>query len=335
MSATGKPLAATCSRMSALMPPPGVEMMIAPALGPDPACVRMSPITSSTRSASRTLERPTPSSDEQGPLAGQAVAGGAARRSAAGTRRVEYGAPGAGGVGCRCEAASGAVASPAMPFDPSPSSCGLTTLADVVRPHEQTREEGRTDRGAGASRHDDRAPSERSLVQAAVGLGRLVEREHLGLHVHEAAARQLEDLEQLGTRPPVRRTHRRVVRSGEHAARQRARADSDEHLIALDRDHRVPGVERRLVGHEVEHGRCPLAAREFLAPGQRIRRRMEDMVRTDLGRELQLVDAHVERDDRRGRERRRIWMATCPSPPAPMTTAVEPGTRLPPAILIA
>ena len=62
MSATGKPLAATCSRMSALMPPPGVEMMIAPALGPDPACVRMSPSTSSTRSASRTLERPTPSS---------------------------------------------------------------------------------------------------------------------------------------------------------------------------------------------------------------------------------------------------------------------------------
>ena len=37
MSATGKPRAATCSRMSALMPPPGVEMMIAPALGPEPS----------------------------------------------------------------------------------------------------------------------------------------------------------------------------------------------------------------------------------------------------------------------------------------------------------
>jgi len=34
---------------------------LAPALGPEPVPVRMRPITSSTRSASRTLERPTPS----------------------------------------------------------------------------------------------------------------------------------------------------------------------------------------------------------------------------------------------------------------------------------
>ena len=46
---------ATCRRR-------GVAMMIAPALGPEPVPVRMRPSTSSTRSASRTLERPTPSS---------------------------------------------------------------------------------------------------------------------------------------------------------------------------------------------------------------------------------------------------------------------------------
>ncbi len=43
------------------MPPCGVAMMIAPEVGPEPVPVRMSPMTSSTRSASRTLERPTPS----------------------------------------------------------------------------------------------------------------------------------------------------------------------------------------------------------------------------------------------------------------------------------
>ena len=56
----GNRCAATCSRRSADMPPRGVAMMIAPAVGPEPVPVRMRPITSSTRSASRTLERPTP-----------------------------------------------------------------------------------------------------------------------------------------------------------------------------------------------------------------------------------------------------------------------------------
>ena len=60
-SSSGKPCAATCSRSSADMPPRGVAMMIAPEVGPDPVPVRTSPSTSRTRSASRTLERPTPS----------------------------------------------------------------------------------------------------------------------------------------------------------------------------------------------------------------------------------------------------------------------------------
>ncbi len=57
----GKRLAATCSRSTADIAPRGAATMIAPALGPLPVAVRMSPRTSRTRRASRTLDRPTPS----------------------------------------------------------------------------------------------------------------------------------------------------------------------------------------------------------------------------------------------------------------------------------
>ena len=61
-SVTGKPWAATWSRISTDMPSLGAAVITAPEVGPDPVWVRSRPSTSSTRTASRTLDRPTPSS---------------------------------------------------------------------------------------------------------------------------------------------------------------------------------------------------------------------------------------------------------------------------------
>ncbi len=140
MSATGKPRAATCRRMSALMPPPGVAMMMAPAVGPDPACVRTRPSTSSTRSASRTLERPTPSSAERARSPGrwsptERDPSSSCRSTCSSTSCHARGVSGATvAVGAR-DASGAWDAAVAMSILPRPLRCGLTTLAHVVRPH--------------------------------------------------------------------------------------------------------------------------------------------------------------------------------------------------------
>ncbi len=103
------------------MPPRGVAMMIAPDVGPDPVPVRTSPITSSTRSASRTLDRPTPSRAGELALGRKPIAGREAAVEEVGLDVLEHDLPRAR-TGCgRGSRVHGRV-------DAS-SSCGLTTVA--------------------------------------------------------------------------------------------------------------------------------------------------------------------------------------------------------------
>ena len=101
------------------MPPRGVAMMIAPDVGPEPVPVRISPITSSTRSASRTLERPTPSVAASSRSGGRRSPGARRPSSRSDSMLLEHDLPRAAPV-------------PSVVVAAMRLLCGLTTIAHVV-----------------------------------------------------------------------------------------------------------------------------------------------------------------------------------------------------------
>ena len=144
--------------------------MIAPALGPDPVWVRMRPSTSSTRSASRTLERPTPSSAESARSPGRRSPG-ASSPSSRRDSTCSSTACQARGVSDATDAMGACVAWSAMSDAAqrasrrlpcrallSPPRCGLTTVAHVVRPQEATAASGPRARSGGTGMRGDPGP---------------------------------------------------------------------------------------------------------------------------------------------------------------------------------
>src|SRR5690606_11892776 len=160
-----------------------------------------------------------------------------------------------------------------------------------------------TPRPPDTSRHDDGASAQRPLREPVVRGHGVVEREHLGLDVHEARTGELEDLVQLAARAPVRCAHGGLVGRAEHPHGEGPDAHADEHLVAPDRGDRTPEVDRGLGRDEVEHrlDAPPVGHRADLLGSARLGQ--QDLVRADLSGELELVLRQVERDDPGRRDR--------------------------------
>src|SRR4051812_41058472 len=200
---------------------------------------------------------------------------------------------------------------------------------------------------ASVPRDDDGAAADRALVQLAVGVGRLVERVSLDLDVDGAGPRDVEHLQQFRPGAPVRRPDRCAERGGEEAGGQQPAADPDDLDHAVHR-HRPPGeLHGRRGTDEVKHrlrarpagerpggGGPPKNTTPAGPPAPPVSDRIEPAA-DESERSTWCAptfDASASFSSLTSSATtvapviaRRIWMPTCPRPPAPITTAVLPA----------
>ena len=214
------------------------------------------------------------------------------------------------------------------------SCCTRSTIRVAQRPDVHGRAVGQACdviAGEGVRRHagdDHRSTLELAVPHAARRRGRRRSSGYVSTWGRiRPASRERDHLEELGNRSPVGRCDRELVGHGEEPDRERAATDSHDREMS-ERSRGCRTEPHGLVdAHEVEHDVGAYARRRRPHRVERVVGHHDGLVGADVACQCQCVrSTGRRRRSEPGRGRRRIWTAMWPRPPAPTTTAVEPGT---------